>query len=291
MSIKLNIETPVIKVEAKTGLDLIQYGTLVIGDTTTLPAGSSATVVNVGTEAKAVLNFGVPKGDKGDTGDVASDAKNVFTALNTFRANIAVSSGTTAGSQGQIILGNKPQSATVQANIISSTTGALNYIATERTGHYFKIGNNTAYTSITTNESETAILSHNAFDFARITNVGVAKWLGNANTATKLETARTINGVEFDGTKNITIKAGGIVDSLLAQNGYVKFANGLILQWGIFSSEEVTFPIAFGTPFVCLATDGLAAEIEAFALTELTRTGAKFVPVSRTIHIIAFGKA
>ena len=130
---------------------------------------------------------------------------NTFTALNTFRANIAVSSGTTAGSQGQIVLGVKPRTATVQANIIASTTGALNYIATENTGHYFKIGNNTASTSITTNESETAIFSHNAFEFARITNVGVAKWLGNANTATKLETSRTINGVSFDGTANITI--------------------------------------------------------------------------------------
>lgn len=134
---------------------------------------------------------------------------NTFTALNAFRANIIVSNGTAAGSQGQIILGVKPSTATVQANIISSTTGALNYIATENTGHYFKIGNNTASTSITTNESETAIFSHNAFEFARITNVGVAKWLGNANTATKLETARTINGVAFDGTKNITIEAGG----------------------------------------------------------------------------------
>ena len=133
---------------------------------------------------------------------------NTFTALNTFRANIAVSNGTAAGSQGQIILGVKPNTATVQANIISSTTGALNYNATEATGHYFKIGNNTASTSITSNESETAILSHNAFEFARITNVGVAKWLGNANTATKLETARTINGIPFDGTQNITIEAG-----------------------------------------------------------------------------------
>lgn len=134
---------------------------------------------------------------------------NVFTALNTFRANLAVSNGTTAGSQGQVIFGVKPSTATVQASIISSTTGALNYIATESTGHYFKIGNNTASTSITTNESETAIFSHNAFEFARITNVGVAKWLGNANTATKLETARTINGVAFDGTKDITIGASG----------------------------------------------------------------------------------
>ena len=137
------------------------------------------------------------------------NSANTFTALNTFRANIAVSNGTAAGSQGQVIFGVKPSTATVQAYIIASSTGALNYIATERTGHYFEIGNNTASTSITTNESETAILSHNALEFARITNVGVAKWLGNANTATKLETPRTINGVAFDGTKDITIKASG----------------------------------------------------------------------------------
>lgn len=148
---------------------------------------------------------------------------NTYTALNTFRANIAVSNGTEAGSQGQIVLGVKPRTATVQANIISSTTGALNYIATENTGHYFKIGNNTASTSITTNESETAIFSHNAFEFARITNVGVAKWLGNANTATKLATARTITANlasstagSFDGSANITV---GVTGTLPIANG------------------------------------------------------------------------
>lgn len=144
------------------------------------------------------------------------NSANTFTASNTFRANIKVSNGTAAGSQGQVIFGVKPSTARVQANIISSTTGALNYIATESTGHYFKIGNNTASISITTNEGESAIFSHNAFEFARITNVGVAKWLGNANTATKLETARTINGVAFDGTKDITIEAGGGGDVIAA---------------------------------------------------------------------------
>ena len=38
---------------------------------------------------------------------------------------------------------------------------------------------------------------------------------------------------------------GGIVDSLLAQNGYVKFANGLILQWGKSTGQTTNFPIAF----------------------------------------------
>lgn len=155
-------------------------------------------------------------GNQDLSGYAQLNSANTFTALNTFRANIAVSSGTTAGSQGQIIFGVKPDTATVQANIISSTIGALNYIATENAGHYFRIGNNTAFTSITTDNSQTAILSHNAFEFARITNVGVAKWLGNANTATKLETAHTINGVAFDGTQDITIEAGGGVGDVTA---------------------------------------------------------------------------
>ena len=136
------------------------------------------------------------------------NSANTFTASNTFRANIAVSNGTTAGSPGQIVLGVKPSTASMVANIFASTTGALNYIATENTGHYFKVGN-TAATSITINASEAALLSYNTHTFARITKDGVAKWLGNANTATKLETARTINGVAFDGTKNITIEASG----------------------------------------------------------------------------------
>lgn len=148
---------------------------------------------------------------------------NTYTALNTFRANIAVSNGTAAGSQGQVIFGVKPSTATVQANIVASTTGALNYIATESTGHFFKIGNNTALTSITTNEGEAAIFSHNAFEFATVTHDGVAKWLGNANTATKLATARTITANlasstagSFDGSANITV---GVTGTLPIANG------------------------------------------------------------------------
>lgn len=176
---------------------------------------------------------------------------NTFTALNTFRANIAVSSGTTAGSQGQVIFGVKPSTATVQANIIASTTGALNYIATESTGHYFKIGNNTASTSITTNESETAILSHNAVEFARISNVGVASWLGNANTATKLETARTINGVPFDGTKDITIDIPEPVIASEAEakagTNNTKFMTPLRVKQAISTFGDSSWTISKGT--------------------------------------------
>lgn len=168
-----------------------------------MPANTVAKVTSTGTTGTTEPEW--PETVEATVSDGSVTFKMVENITNTFRSNIAVSNGTAAGSQGQVIFGVKPSTATVQANIIASTTGALNYIATESTGHYFKIGNNTASTSITTNESETAILSHNAFEFARITNAGVAKWLGNANTATKLETARTINGVAFNGTQDIIV--------------------------------------------------------------------------------------
>ena len=150
-------------------------------------------------------------GNQDLSGYAQLNSANTFTALNVFRANIAVSNGTAAGSQGQVIFGVKPSTATVQAKINSAATGAMYYTATENTGHYFKIGNNIAAMSITTDKGQSALLSHNNFEFARISNVGVANWLGNAKTATKLETARTINGVPFDGTKDITIAEDALI--------------------------------------------------------------------------------
>lgn len=46
----------------------------------------------------------------------------------------------------------------------------------------------------------------------------------------------------------------GIVAANLARNGYVKFANGLILQWGVCNTENHhAFPITFGTVFSLVA--------------------------------------
>lgn len=111
---------------------------------------------------------------------------------------------------------------------------------------------------------------------------------GNADTASKLATARNIaltgnatGSATFDGSGNISISTnvntatnadkldgyhasdllkkiaaantGGIVAASLTENGYAKFANGLILQWGKlvgpgtdgFKWVTTTFPIAF----------------------------------------------
>lgn len=136
------------------------------------------------------------------------NSANTFTALNTFRANIAVSNGTEAGSSGSISFGVSPTNETVQTRIGTDNVGGLFYHASTNQPHVFRVGTNNDVLSIRADHSKTALISNNNV-FAVVTLEGVATWLGNANTATKLETARTINGVAFDGTKDITIEAGG----------------------------------------------------------------------------------
>ena len=136
------------------------------------------------------------------------NSANTFTALNTFRANIAVSNGTTAGSSGSISFGISPADETIQARIGTDNLGGLFYHASTNQPHVFRIGTNNHVFVIRDDNTKVAFSSNNNF-FATVTHDGVVKWLGNANTATKLQTARTINGVAFDGTQDITIEASG----------------------------------------------------------------------------------
>ena len=136
------------------------------------------------------------------------NSANTFTALNTFRANITVSNGTTAGSSGTVSFGVSPTGETVQARIGTDNLGGLIYRASTKQPHVFRVGTNNDVLSIRDDISKMTLASNNKA-FVVVTHEGVAKWLGNANTATKLETARKINGVAFDGTKDITIEASG----------------------------------------------------------------------------------
>lgn len=136
------------------------------------------------------------------------NSTNTFTALNTFRANLAVSNGTAAGSASSISLGISPADEPVQTKIGTDNLGGLFYHVSTNQPHVFRIGTNNDVLSIRDDTLKMTLISNDK-PFATVTHEGVAKWLGNARTATKLETARTINGVAFDGTQDITIKAGG----------------------------------------------------------------------------------
>lgn len=147
---------------------------------------------------------------------------NTYTALNTFRANIIVSNGTTAGSSGSVHFGVSPAGETVQARIGTDNLGGLFYHASTKQPHVFRIGTNNDVFSIRDDTSKMTLISNNKA-FVTVTHEGVAKWLGNANTATKLATARTITANlasstagSFDGSANITV---GVTGTLPIANG------------------------------------------------------------------------
>lgn len=77
----------------------------------------------------------------------------------------------------------------------------------------------------------------------RLTGTPVAPTPNDISEDTSIATTEWVKRV-------INISGGGIVAANLKQNGYVKFANGLILQWGTSSEtlrdKTVTYPLPFG---------------------------------------------
>ena len=147
---------------------------------------------------------------------------NTYTALNIFRANIGVSNGTAAGSSGTVSFGVSPTGETVQARIGTDNLGGLFYHASTNQPHVFRVGTNNNVFVIRDDDTKVAFSSNDNF-FATVTHDGVAKWVGNANTATKLATARTITANlasstagSFDGSANITV---GVTGTLPIANG------------------------------------------------------------------------
>lgn len=87
-----------------------------------------------------------------------------------------------------------------------------------------------------------------------LTGSPTAPTQGTSDNSTKIANTafvrNLINQFKTDGT------LGGIVGGSLTQNGWVKFSNGLILQWGYgYNGDTIRFPISFPKKvFICLVT-------------------------------------
>ncbi|EOK6154100.1 glycine-rich domain-containing protein, partial [Escherichia coli] len=73
-------------------------------------------------------------------------------------------------------------------------------------------------------------------DLPGVNKAGNQSTTGNAATATKLQTARTINGVKFDGSANITLTAANL--GLSDSSGYV----GRLVNTQVFTSSGTYTP-------------------------------------------------
>lgn len=107
-------------------------------------------------------------------------------------------------------------------------------------------GNATSATKATNDSSNRNIVNTYAPKASpALTGSPTAPTQGTSDNSTKIATTafvrNLINQFKNDGT------LGGIVGGSLTQNGWVKFSNGLILQWGYYAQANNTynFPITF----------------------------------------------
>jgi hypothetical protein len=105
--------------------------TLTIGNVTTLPPGSSATVSNSGTSENAVLNFGIPQGATGPAGTGGSSTGHANFAAMYHPVNFnnffyALNSPNAAATESDAILAWIPQACTAtELDVKSHQTGAI----------------------------------------------------------------------------------------------------------------------------------------------------------------------
>lgn len=166
------------------------------------------------------------------------NSANTFTALNTFRANIVVSNGTAAGSQGQVIFGVKPSTATVQANIIASTTGALNYIATEGLAHFFNVGTvEVANIGGTANTATLDLLSNHILFFDTKTGLTIGGGGTDKTISFYPEGSYETIGMNLS-NQTETIDTDYSILSL-QRNSHLTYTKNAALQVGNFSVLEV----------------------------------------------------
>lgn len=86
-----------------------------------------------------------------------------------------------------------------------------------------------------------------------------------------------------------------IVAALLEQNGYVKFSNGLILQWGSNNPSPITYPVSFTkTVFTVLpilqADDGANMSKNRLLAQNITLNGFSIAYPQNVYNWIAVGR-
>ena len=201
----------------------------------------------------------------GSAGSVAWDnvtgKPSTYTPASHTHAYLPLTGGTTTGKVNiqSVTLENMPQ--------IKRTDGA-NFagIRCENTNGYLgAIGirgeKNSAIVRVDTSNTSYPVLDSSNYNNYSPTKTGTGAtgtWgisiSGNAATATKATTctgnSATASAVPWSGITNIptSITNGAITSSSLKQNGYIKFSNGLVLEWGQITIDTNISTYLMGLP-------------------------------------------
>lgn len=114
-SVRIRVQTtPKVRIRVTPALIPLN-ATVAVGGVTTLPAGSPATVTNVGTPSAVVLDFGLPQGNQGNPGVVQSVVAGANVAVNSVDPAHPVVSATGDITAAQVAAGYQPLDADLTA--------------------------------------------------------------------------------------------------------------------------------------------------------------------------------
>ncbi|WP_225182329.1 phage tail protein [Pectobacterium aroidearum] len=239
----------------------------------------------------------------GDVGAYTKAETDTRVAAATTAANNAATAATNANTNAN---GRVPSGRTVNGKALSADIA----LGAGDVGAYTKAETDTRVATATTTANNAATAAANANTNAngrvpsgRTVNgkalstditlnagdVGALSVAGTAVAAAKLSTARTINGVAFDGSANINLSVGQpATASLGASSGWWKDADtGLVRQWLIVSKGDipsgrteynVTWPVAFPNAalFASLSTQSITTGVNVCVVSgynSLSKTG------------------
>lgn len=197
--------------------------------------------------------------------------------------------------------GNLISSATIQGNLSGTATNANNLVISGTSAHIkYGGGDVDENTAISQNKVNLLIGSWYSTGFRDLCSSGnpIRVAINHRNGNIKTTGNVTANGAMYSATPGTSdnstrvattafvqslinslkgsIGGGTIVASNLAQNGWVKFSNGFIVQWGRGARSYCTFPIAF--PNACFTAIGmLVSDFESeVTMRQPSKTGVQF---------------
>lgn len=192
--------------------------TISVGTTSTLAPGSSATVNNSGSSSAAIFDFGIPQGAIWYTGSGAPSTahNNGDLYLNTSNGDVYKQ---TSGAWGSPI-----------ANLTGPQGSAGSASGSDTQVQFNDGGSFAGSAGLTYNKTTHALSATGAITGSNLSgnNTGDQTTItGNAGTATKLQTARTIGGVSFDGSANVNLVPSNIGLGNVTNDAQLKVTSNL----------------------------------------------------------------
>ena len=269
--------------------DLTLAGDLVVNGTTTTVSSTNTTM----TDGLIELGYGTTGTPANDTGIVIErgDSANAFIGFDESADKFTMGTGTfTGATTGNLSITTGTLVANVEGNLTGNVTGTVSSLSNHSTSNVSE-GSNLYFTNeraqdavggMFTGNTESGItVTYNDGDSTVDFSVGTLNQstTGNAATATVLQTARTISGVSFNGSADITLNTSAITENsnLYYTDVRARAAHSHVAGAGAYNSTTGAITSATHTSHLTnnsnFAVTGASASFTTLSTTNASNSG------------------